>query len=227
MIVLALLVGCDGGGEAAPAQVMAAATEETTFATATGLGSFHLKASVKRTESAASGTPQSSQETLEIRWQDTDHWSYTLGRDGRVRTEVVVWDSVAWARNGNVALERKPDAEPYRVQLATVWDPWEWGLESLASHVVYDAGELELVEGRRVHHHRLALAPPPPKPRRGWSPSAVAGDVWIDEATALRLKGRVVVDAVAAGRTRQVELLFSIADIGLNPGVSPPAGDKP
>lgn len=251
MIGALLLAACGGGGQDAPPPLPVAA-EEATFASVAALGSFHLQAAVNRTITAGT-TVQPSEETVEIRWRDQDHWSYRHGRDGRIRSEVVVWEGVAWSSAGGDPLERKGDAEPYRVQLASVWDPWAWGLESLAAAVAYDEGALELTDGRRLLRHTLSLAPPPPepakpgrkhakaeaaegeappaataaKPRRGWTATAVQGDVWIDEATAVRLQGKVTVDAASGGRTQRVELLFSVNGIGVDPGVSPPVpGDK-
>jgi hypothetical protein len=51
--------------------------------------------------------------------------------------------------------------------------------------------------------------------------------VWIDEETAVRLQGKLTVEAASGGRTQRVDLLFSVSGIGVEPGVSPPdAGDK-
>ncbi len=225
MIALLLVAACGGGaGDATP--LLPEAAEKATFATIASLGSYQLQASVTRTITAG-GAPQTTQETVEVKWRDADHWSYRLGRDGRTRTEVVVWDAVAWSGGGEGPPVRKGDAEPYRVQLASVWDPWQWGLESLADSLAYQPGDAELVDGRRARHHNLALVPDDGKPNRGWTPTAVSGDVWIDEETAVRLKGKVLVDAVSGARTQRLELLFAVGSIGVDPGVSPPAGDKP
>lgn len=226
-MILTLLLACSGGGpEEAPAP-MPVAAERATFATVASLGSYHLQTLVKRTVRAGTAEPQTTTETVDLRWKDADHWSYTLGRDGRVRSEVVVWDGVAWSGDGDAPPVEKPDAEPYRVQVASVWDPWEWGLEGLAATVKLEPDDVEIVEGRRAHRHTLGLAVDPAVPRRGWTPTAVSGTVWIDEATAVRLKGQVLLDAVSGDRSQRLELLFSVASIGLDPGVSPPRRDKP
>lgn len=240
MIALALLAACTGSGELATSTLPEAA-QEVTFASLAALGSFQLQAAVEREVQNGSASPQTSQETLEIRWRDADHWSYRHGRDGRVVREIVVWEAVAWAGDGDGPLDRKGDAEPYRVQLATVWDPWQWGLESLADAVVFDQGELELRDGRRLRRHQLSLPPELPEPeaaegakiskrpkppRRGWKASAVTGTVWIDEATAVRLDGKVAAEAVSGDRRQRTELLFAVGSIGGDPGVAPPPGDK-
>lgn len=218
----------DGG---APPLIVAA--EEATFGTLAGLGPFRMSASVRRTTGVGPGSPlasdatEESLEVVELRWRDADHWSYLQRRDGRVRSEVVVWDAVAWAGDGDGSPERKGDAEPYRVQLATTWDPWEWGLEGLTPGITLAQQGVELLDGRRTLRHLLAPAPPPDKPRRGWTVTAVEGEVWIDEATAVRLRGRVLASATSGTRTRTIDLVFSVDDLGLDPGISAPARDKP
>ncbi|MFN7144366.1 MAG: hypothetical protein ACK4YP_11360, partial [Myxococcota bacterium] len=160
-MILGLLLACSGGGTDEAPATMPVAAEQATFATVASLGSYHLQAVVKRVVRSGTAEPQTTTETVDLRWQDPDHWSYTLGRDGRVRSEVVVWDGVAWSGDGDAAPVQRPDAEPYRVQVASVWDPWEWGLEGLAATVTQDPAGVELVEGRRAHHHTLRLVVDP------------------------------------------------------------------
>ncbi|MDP2314156.1 MAG: hypothetical protein Q8P41_14735 [Pseudomonadota bacterium] len=226
MIGLLAVLGCAGPVEDAPPPLPLAA-EQATFATLTGLGSYRMQASVRRATGGEGTVEMVGTETVELRWKDADHWSYVQRRDDRVRTEVVVWDAVAWANGGQGPLVRKGDAEPYRVQLAATWDPWERALESLAASIRLEPVGADLVDGRRAQRHTLVVVPPPEKRRRGWTVTAVEGDVWIDEATAVRLQGNVRVEASSGARTRQVALSFAIDGVGLDPEVSAPRGDKP
>lgn len=199
---------------------LTAAAEKTTFSGVAALGSFHLSASVRRTDTVEGRPPAESGETMEIRWQDADHWSQVAARDGRVHTDVRVWDGVAWVV-GKTGLEKKGDPERYRIQLATVWDPWTWGLERAAEDIKSVMGPVELLDGRRAVRYTLALADLK-KGHRSWTPTAVSGDVWIDEATAVRMRGQVRVEATGDKRTRTTELLFTIGSIGADPAVVRP-----
>lgn len=226
MIGLFAVVACSGsaGDAALP---LPAAAEKATFATVSGLGSYRLQADVTRSIGAEGMAPLVSTESVELRWRDADRWSYVQRRDDRVRSEVVVWDAVAWANGGDGPLVEKGDAEPFRVQLAGTWDPWSWALEGLAAGIRLEPDAVEIVEGRRALRHTVAALPPPEKPRRGWTVTAAEGEVWIDEATAVRLKGRVKVDAISGAQKQQVTLSFGIAGVGVDPEVSAPPGDKP
>jgi hypothetical protein len=219
-----LLPGC-GGSADTQAPSLAKATDDATFASLVGVGSHHLQASVKRVDRAR-GSERVSAETMELRWKDPDHWSFVTTRAGKPQSQVVVWDGEAWSGRGGGALERRRDAEPYRVQLQTLWDPWKWGLDNLGDRIQLEPADIEVVEGRRAQRFNLTLPPAPPKPPRGWSPSRVSGSIWVDEATAVRLKGDVVLTLTSGESTREITLLFLVRDIGADPGVSPPIGDK-
>ena len=220
MILLALLACTPDPSEKLAPQLPAAAAK-TTLGTLRELGGWTMVAEVRRTETG--GASHSSVERFEIKWKDDDHWTWVHTRDGQVRTEVHVWKAVAWVRSpGTGRLDRKGDAEGWRVQLASVWDPWRWGLEGLAEQLDLTAGPVELTDGRRAVHYTVASRP---AERGAWRVSSAHGDVWIDEATALRTKGALTVEAVGGAATRTVELNFSIDGIGLDPDISAPARD--
>jgi hypothetical protein len=222
---LPLLLACQGGAEGVAPSLPVAASR-TTFASVTELGAHHMHAEVHRTVSGGTTAPQVSEETVDLLWRDPDHWSLTQARDGRVRSKVVVFDAVAWSADGDGALARRGDAEPYREQLAGTWDPWAFALESLADSISFTLIGNEVVDGRRTQRHTLGLLPPPAKPRHGWIPSSAEGDVWIDEATAVRLKGVVHVIASSGLQSLEVGLTFALDGLGVDPGVSAPDGDK-
>jgi hypothetical protein len=223
---MAWLLACSGAPEAVSVPLPVAA-DRATFATVAGLGSYRLQATVRRSTGGEGASPVVSTELVELRWKDADQWSYVQRRDDRVRSEVLVFGGIAWRGDGDGPLERKGDAEPYRVQLAGTWDPWAWAMEGLASGLELVPAGSELVDGRRALRHTVAALPPPEKPKRGWTVTAAEGDVWIDEATAVRLVGNVRVEATSGARTQEVTLAFSIEGVGLDPDVSPPPGDKP
>lgn len=219
-MILLVLLACGGDASTPVAPALPVAASKTTFGTLRELGSWQLVAEARRSTNGA--TP--SVERYEVKWKDDDTWSWVLSRDGVVRTDVLVWRSIAWARDARGERERKGDAEGWRVQLASVWDPWAWAFESLADQLELTAGPVELLDGRRAV--RYAVSSRPPSGKKGWQVSAARGDVWIDEATAVRLRGDVTVEA-ANGATRTVQLVFSLDGIGLDPDISAPRRDRP
>ena len=225
-VCLALgLFGCTGAAPPeAPSFPLAAAT--VTFGGVQALGPHQQHAVIRRTAGGAASAPRVTEESVDLLWRDTDNWAFTLTRDGRVGTEVVVWDAVAWADRSGGSLSAKGDAEPYRVQLARTWDPWAFALESLAEQLVITPMSVDLVEGRRAHRHSVQAQPPPTRPHRGWTVTAAQGDVWYDEATATRLKGTLQVSATSGVRTLEVALTFALDGIGVVPVISAPDGDN-
>lgn len=242
-LALALsLLACAGdpGAEAGPTLAEGAAS--TIFASQSTLGPHVMRVSVRRSVRAES-TPgeQISEETLLLRWQDTDHWRLERARDGRPVEGVTIWDNVAW-HDGADGPVRKPDAEPARVLLAQTWDPWRLAFEQVdASLVLTDVG-VETTQGRKAHRHSVtarapveadaaaAGADPPrpaartraPRPRRGaFEVTAASGDVWIDEATAVRLAADVRVDARAGAQQHTTVLHFALEQIGGDVGLTP------
>lgn len=222
IVALAALLACGREGEQVAPPTLTAAAERVTLGTVRDLGPCIVRGTLRR-ETAGPGITRASEETSELRWQDPDNWSWVRTRDGRAVEETRVWDAVAWTRTGDRDFARKGDAEPYRVQLASVWDPWA-SLESFARQVVLTPGEVEELEGRRVVRHVASLAPPPERPRRGWTVDSVDGTVWIDEATALRLQGDVTLAARDGDLRQTLHLAFSVSAIGGDPGLTPPPG---
>ncbi len=219
------LFGCGSDAPlAAPSFPLAAA--QVTFGGVQALGPHQQHAVIRRTAGGGAGPPRVTEESLDLQWRDTDHWAYTLTRNGRVGTEVVVWAAVAWTDRSGGSLSAKGDAEPYRVQLARTWDPWAFALDSLAEQLVITPMAVDLVEGRRAHRHAVQAQPAPARPHRGWTVTAAQGAVWYDEATATRLKGNVQVSATSGARTLEVTLTFTLDGIGVVPAISAPDGDN-
>lgn len=220
---LVALLACAEEAQREEVPTLTEAAERVTLGTVRDLGSCVVRTSLRREVTGSSGPPRVAEETSELRWQDPDHWSWARGRDGRVVEETLVWDAVAWSRTGERPFARRGDAEPHRVQLAGVWDPWST-LESLAEQVALTPGEVETLEGRRVVRHLATLRALPKKAHRTWVAELVEGTVWIDEQTALRLQGDVHVVAAARQERMDVRLAFSVTGIGADPAVvRPPA----
>lgn len=197
------------------------ASNEVTFKTTQDLGSYHQHATITRTTTSADGKVSTTAQSLDLAFKDLDDWHAVEERDGRLTSEVLVADGIAWARSGP-KLTRRGDAESYRVQLGTTWDPWPTALESLEGDVKLVPEALEEVEGRRAWRHRAELVPPVEGRHRVWTPTLVEGNVWIDEATALRLVGELHLQADGSTRKLDVALKFSTSGIGMDPHVPAP-----
>lgn len=229
--MLLLLLACDDPTEADNAAALTAASEQVTFGTVGALGPHRLEASVVRAVTAArdggpAGETRTTRESLVLAWKDADHWSFSSSRDGRVRNRVVVYDAVAWSAQNDAPLERKGDAELFRVELAQSWDPWQLALDGVRDQIGLTPGAPEVVEGRRVVRHEVAPVPLAPGARRTWTVSSASGVVWIDEATAVRLLGEVRVSASARHETSETALTFALSSIGVDPGIAAPAAEK-
>lgn len=225
--VLSLLVslpGCDRPeavrGDDPP---LVKASGEVTFQTTEELGPHRRHASIIRTLTAANGAETKTEEAVDLQWKDKDNWRVVAARDGKVRSEILVWEATAWTRSGDRMVQRG-DAEPFRVELGSTWDPWPMALESLEDAVKLVPDALEEVEGRRAWKHHAELAPPIEGRRRAWEPTLVEGTVWIDELSALKLVGDLHVVATSKGRSQDIALRFATAGIGMDPRIPPPPG---
>lgn len=226
-MVLFLLLACSGGE---PAVSPPAAAQKTTFTTLRDLGSFRLGSSLERSVRYGESAPEVTLTASELAWQDPDHFAYTRLRDQRVESRLVVYDGVGWLSTGTGPWSRRGDPEPLRAQVARGWDPWTEAVGGFEDDFVFtDVGRDE-VDGRRARRFELSLAPPPatagkaPRRRSGWVTTAVGGEVWVDEATALRLQARVQVEAEMRGQAQSITLLMSVTSVGGDVGVTPPEG---
>jgi hypothetical protein len=229
-VCVAALGGCGGGTDAAAPLTLAEGADTTIFASQSALGPHVMNATVRRTV-RVDGAPESvTEESVSLRWKDQDHWALERSRDGRPSDAVTVWDGVAWTEG-----VRRPDAEPYRVMLAHTWDPWRLAFEQFEAGLQLEEDDVDVRSGRKAHRHEVSVRPAPEPPADGKGkrrartprPSAfevrsAAGEVWIDQATAVRLAADVRVEAVSGAQTHLVELRFSVDGIGGDPGVTAP-----
>lgn len=223
-MLLWMLIACSGEPTSAPGETitLAEASNKITHGTMAELGSHLLEATIERTWSSAQGTRQAT-EAMQLRWGDLDNWSMTWSRDGRVRNEMVVYEGVAWTGSGG-ALQRRGDAEPYRVQLASSWDPWTLALDQFSGLVGLVFEGDEVIENRKAQRHKVTLLPTPPKSRRTWNPTVLEGTVWLDEALAVRLLGEIHGVAATERETLDMRLRFAVSKIGEDVEVKNPEG---
>lgn len=243
------MVALAGAACAEPAEIqqLAEASTEVSFEAVDGLGPHHLLGRVRTTAHPATGTPFTTDEVLEIRWQDWDNFEYRRSTNGELTTALVTSGGVTWQREGDERWEERPDAEPYRVELRHAWSLWDTALEPFRDQMAFtDKGE-ERMEGREVRRYGLSLgssaaptpadAPPAEPtgkaPRRKRArpvapvqPRALEGDVWVDAATAVRLMADVRGEAEHRGVRREIHLQLTRSEVGQDQPIAPPPADQ-
>jgi len=232
--LIALLIGCRGCQEESPEPSLAEVSEEIQFAAIDQLGPHHLLSTIERTDARDGELLSETTESVEIRWQDWDHFEIRRVVDGRLVSATRVSDGRAWVLRGNDDLwRRRDDAEPYRVQLRQTWNTWDQALELFGERVVLtEAGEA-VVESRPARKFAVSLSPPlqvgPRRARRlaqDGQPVELGGWLWLDEATAVRLKAEVSGVHEQGARRREVALNLTRGAIGQWQEVSPPSPDE-
>ena len=228
-----LLAGCDMFGGAPPEHIptLDEVSGQVQFESVERLGSHHFLATVYREEERGGVVSSVSEETVEIKWQDWDHFEYRRLVNGRAKSEVRVVRGHAWVKKGSGKWSRKDDAERYRVQLRGTWSAWDNALESFLDRLLLTEQEGGLVEGRPVRSfavgltsevvERLAAGENKVKVRDGMQrrareggPVKLSGSVSLDEATAVRLAADVKGVYRRGEVIKRVELKLTRGSIG-------------
>lgn len=217
--MLLLLLACSGGTPEVPRPE---AARKVTLGTLQDLGSFEMAATIERAQRLGEAAPTTTTTALKLEWQDADHWAYTRARDGRGETRIVVHDGVGWLGTGDSPLTRRPDTEPLRAQVARNWDPWAEALGAYEGQLVLTRVGVETVGERRAERFAVSLAPGTTTRRTGWSPTRASGDVWFDEATAVRVQAQVELAAARKGQSDEITLLLAVSRVGEDLGLAAP-----
>ncbi len=243
-LALLALAGC--GDEAAVA-ALAQVSQQVQFEAVDSLGPHHFLGSVHHRRMRSDGTVGRTDEAVEIRWQDWDSFEFRRSVDGELATAVIARSGVPWMIQANGTWRREEDAEPFRLELRQSWNAWDQALEPYLDRIVYDDRGTEVVEGRQARRYGLSLAPPVARPdaasrggkaakrrKAGRDKSAepsgdrllsIAGEVWVDESTAVRLLADVQAERIHRGRSHAVELKVVRSDIGRDQQIQAPDGD--
>lgn len=217
--MLLLLLACTGDSPDVPRPE---AARKATLGTLQDLGSFEMAATIERVQRLGEAAPTTSTTALKLEWQDADHWAFTRGRDGRGETRMVVFDGVGWLATGESPLTRRPDTEPLRAQVARNWDPWAEAVGAYEGQLELLRVGVETVGERRAERFSVGLAPQPAKRRTGWVATRASGDVWFDEATAVRLQAQVQLAAERKGQSEEISLLLAVSRVGEPLGLQAP-----
>ena len=226
-LLLLLSLGCRSATPAADAPVaMSVASAKTTLASADALGAYVLEAHEDVTvDRGASST--TVHDTTRLRWANAGQWSWERGREGKPVSEVRVWDGVAWQSHGEGPLRRRGDAAPALAELTRDADPWKGAIGVNEDRVVYTEAGHEDIEGRKVLRYTLGLAESAASGRRSREVQEIAGEVWVDEATAVRLAGDVTLKVRFREQVTTTHLRFSMSNIGGDAQIAPPGEGTP
>jgi len=229
--------GCARGCERGPSEVdlLLDQANALTFQAVAQIGPHHLEA-VHVTEEVADGSEEI--ETMDLRWGDWDNFQIREIRDGEVRQEIRVVQGKAYVRTRDGRFKERRDAEVYRVKMSQVWNRWGLAMEPFSAAAAYDAGEQEIIEGRRARRYDLRLATAEElaaaerereatggqRRKRRQAPAALSGFMLIDEGSGVRLvaemEGRLRAES---GRERVIRFRERRAALGETPVIEKPA----
>jgi len=212
--------------ESAPELLLADASSDVIFASVEKLGPHHYLSSLTRTDSRAGVPDRVTDEVVEISWQDWDEFSVRRSANGEVQRDTIVYQGRPWVLSGS-RWDQRDDAEPHRLQLRSTWNTWDELLAPFQRSMKLVPDGDDIVAGRSASRYLLTLLPEDQRPRAkawGLQPVALEGTVWLDKATAVRLKAQIVVTTRRQGLTRVTRLVLQRSNIGELQDVRPPPG---
>lgn len=223
-LAIAVPAACKGcQSEPTPEITLSEAADKVIFASVEKLGAHHYIGRITRADSR-DGTPTTShEETVDLGWEDWDHFRCARLINGELASEVMVADGVPWVRKAKGRWDRRDDVEPHRVQLQATWDTWDEALEPFGDQVLLTEQGQELIEGRNTTRYAVSLvaAPKPEEKqkkkaatRSHFTPLSLSGTVWVDQATAVRLVGDVQGAVQQGTLTRTISLRFARSGFG-------------
>lgn len=223
--VLSFTLGCAEPVED-PTVSLAVISDEITFRSVVGLGPHHLLATIIRVEEWEDGTTDEHDETLELSWNNWDRYHLRRLVDGKTVFESIVFDGQAYSRTRGAAWRSDLDVEPARLTLRTTWNMWKSAFDAFDDRIVLTEVGPSTVDTRPARRFTVGLStlPEGTRVRRGQlQPEQVSGDVWLDEATAVRLSANVTGVARQRARRHTVQFQLTRSGIGTEQSVIPPA----
>ena len=192
---------------------LAEASEQVIFASVEEIGSHVFNASVLREKFHREDKLSSHLESVEIVWSDWDNFSYRFVVDDAETLNVrVVGGKPYKKRAGSWSV--KQDAEPYRIQMRTLWNVWEQNTKPFQSTMIKRQGERESIESRDAQIYTLELGPQPDSEGLAIKPISFDGTIWVDKKTAVRLKADVKGEVATQGGKKRVALKIERSKIG-------------
>ena len=221
----ALAVGCGGGSGGSSSDELLEATESATFENVTRLGPHRFEATLTR-ERVETG--HKTVERVSVAWADWDNFQLQRYRNDKLRAENRVIRGNAFARSGSGRFREAKDAELYRVEMRHSASFWGRALEPFLGRVEATREETATVNGRPAQRYTLTLSPAPPR-ERGHQPLSLQGEMWIDEATATRIRAQLEGHYLKNGKEGD-DVLLSLrmerSEIGIVPPIDRPSGAR-
>lgn len=193
-------------------QTLISASKEVIFASTEVLGPHRFRSVYRHKEFHGEDVRNEHTEVLSIDWMDWDHWQATHMVDDEVVMDVMVMNSKTLEQVAGKYVER-PDGEPYRVQLRSMWNQWDSVMRHFEPHTTWTEQGTSTMEDRTVHQYKAVFAEPT-KPPVGLIPTELDSKVWVDEQTAVRLAGTVEASLIKGPYKKSIVLSVERSDIG-------------
>ena len=197
------------------------ASQNVIFAATETLGPHRFQVISIRQEYRSDQLELESTEVLDIEWHSWDSFSFSNNVDGESTLEVVVTSGSCWKRMYGGEWQRRPDAEPYRVQLRQKWNVWDRVTQPFLSGLSFVSQGEEKIEGRNSHHYQLAFSEISQN-QSGLTPEEIQGEIWVDTETAVRLLGDIEARLTSESYTKVISLKLSRTDINQLEGIVAP-----
>ena len=210
-----LWLACTGDDQktvSEPDQTLISASKEVIFASTEVLGPHRFRSVYEQTEFHGEDVRNQHREVLSIDWMDWDHWQATHLVDEDVVMNVLIMDSQTLEQVSGTYIKR-PDGEPYRVQLRSMWNQWDAVMRHFEPYTTWTDNGTSQIEGRTVHQYTANFTEPEKQPV-GLIPIELSAQVWVDEQTAVRLAGTVEASLIQGPYKKTVSLKVDRSDIG-------------
>ena len=194
-----------------PARTLLTASQEVIFASTEVLGPHRFRSAFAQKEFHGEEVRNTHREVLSIDWLDWDHWQATHMVDDEVVMQVIIMDSQCLEQVSGKFVKR-PDGEPYRVQLRSMWNQWDSIMRHFEPHSTWTDNGTSTMEERTVHHY-TAVFKEPQDSTVGLTPRELDAQVWVDEQTAVRLAGTVEASLINGPYKKSVSLKVDRSDI--------------
>ena len=209
-----VLLGCTSSTDStleSGSQTLMEASQQVVFASTEQLGPHRLRSVLNQTEYHGEDIRNQHKEVLLIDWMDWDHWQATQLVDDEVVSEILIMDGACLERVGPKYVER-PDGEPYRVQLRSMWNQWDSVVRSFEPNTTWTYQSTMTIDGRKVQQYSAAHVAPS-KSSATLFPKRFEGNVWVDEATAVRLLADVTGEWINGPYKKVVTLKIERSEI--------------
>ena len=192
------------------------------FKTVEKLGPHKFYATISREEYRDDKLVSLHQEITEIIWQDWDNFSFKRMVDSKVVENVIVVDREAWMMLPNQVWKKQKDAYSHRVDMRRSWNVWEQLLKPFYDGLVFTKEQRAEIDSRPVDKYSLSYSNSGKIKNAALTPVSIAGLVWVDIDTTVRLFGEVEGVRQKGDYRKEFFLQFERSNIGEEIVLNPP-----